>query len=305
MTMITSIGADSDRADAADEPTPPHLAVDDAAAVAVAATATATANSNNNEKEQILDGKEHAVSSSSSSLLYVSSSATIPMPPVALPAAAAAVTVVEAADHHYQQQQQTPYEKAIAHAATLQSSLFTLLSQKSHLESSAITEWSTKISNYESQSLREMNDELQQLQNVQAEERKVLEEKLRLENEMEEQKLTKSLEELKEAMDVRRRESKKRCRGMFTTDNIDGMGGEEEQGGNNNETAAAEEKEGEEIMAKKKSSRSAEKEKELEVRLICRHFNIIISILSLALIQRHSLTLSLSHFVPRVLPHRK
>ena len=69
--MITSIGADSDRADAADEPTPPHLAVDDAAAVAVAATANA--NSNNNEKEQILDGKEHAVSSSSSSLLYVSS----------------------------------------------------------------------------------------------------------------------------------------------------------------------------------------------------------------------------------------
>lgn len=302
MTMITSIGADSDRADAADEPTPPHLAVDDAAAVA--ATATANANSNNNEKEQILDGKEHAVSSSSS--LYVSSSVTIPMPPVALPAAAAAaVTVVEADDHHHQQQQQTPYEKAIAHAATLQSSLSTLLSQKSHLESSAITEWSTKISNYESQSLREMNDELQQLQNVQAEERKVLEEKLRLENEMEEQKLTKSLEELKEAMDVRRRESKKRCRGMFTTDNIDGMGGEEEQGGNNNETAAAEEKEGEEIMAKTKSSRSAEKEKELEVRLICRHFNIIISILSLALIQRHSLTLSLSHFVPRVLPHRK
>ena len=143
--MITSIGAD--RADAA---TPPHLAVDDAAA-------TATAN-NNNEREQSPDGEEHAAVSSSSSLL-LSSSATISMPPVALPEVAA-VALVEADDHR-QQQQQTPYEKAIAHATTLQSTLSTLLSQKSQLESSAITEWSTKISNYESQSLREMNDELQ------------------------------------------------------------------------------------------------------------------------------------------------
>ena len=255
--MITSIGAD--RADAA---TPPHLAVDDAAA-------TATAN-NNNEREQSPDGEEHAAVSSSSSLL-LSSSATISMPPVALPEVAA-VALVEADDHR-QQQQQTPYEKAIAHATTLQSTLSTLLSQKSQLESSAITEWSTKISNYESQSLREMNDELQLLQNVQAEERKVLEEKLRLENEIEEKKLTKSLEELKEAMGVRRRESKKRCRGMFTDKN-DGTNGEEGEG-----------------KVKKKSSRSVEKEKELEVRFIfiCCHFIIIIIILSFALIQRHTL----------------
>jgi hypothetical protein len=260
--MITSIGAE--RADAADEPTPPHLAVDDAAATS---TANNNNNNNNNEREQIPRGEEHAAVSSSSSLL-LSSSATISMPSVALPEVAA-VAVVEADDHR-QQQQQSPYEKAIAHAATLQSELFTLLSQKSQLESSAISEWSTKISNYESQSLREMNDELQLLQNVQAEERKVLEEKLRLENEMEEHKLTKSLVELKEAMDVRRRESKKRCRGKFTDDGK-GTNGEEGEG-----------------KAKKKSSRSDEKEKELEVRLICCHF-IIIIILSFALIQRHTL----------------
>ena len=237
--------------------------------MSVGADSAKTAGNSNNDGGQIPCEQEHAtVSSSPLSQLLLSSSAAISSPADAVPDVAAA-TAVEEDDTSSQQPQQTPYEKAIAHANAIQSTLDALLLQKSQLESSTINEWSTKISNYESQSLREMNDELQLLQNVHANEQKMLEEKLRVENELEEIKLKKSMDDLREAMDVRRRENKKRCRSHAEQ--------EEDQVGNNikniDKAVDDEVEEGEEKT--KRISRSAEKEKELEVRSLCHNYDVV------------------------------
>ncbi len=253
------------------------------------ADSTKIAGNSNNEGGQIPRGQEHATTSSPLSQ-FVTSSAVISSPADAVPEVTAA-TAVEEDDGPSQQPQQTPYEKAVAHANAIQSTLDTLLSQKSQLESSTINEWSTKISNYESQSLREMNDELQLSQNVHANERKMLEEQLRMENELEENNLKKNMEDLREAMDVRRRENKKRCRGNAE---------EEDQVGSNikniNKAVEDEVEEGEEKA--KMISRSAEKEKELEVRSLCHNYDVIKFICNL----QYRLSLRCTYFESLIMP---
>ena len=220
----------------------------------------------------VRDGEEHAavISSSPPSPSLPSNSAAIPTPAAAIPGEAAAVVVEE---DNLPQQQQTPYEQAVAHATTIQSKLATLLSQKSQLESSIINEWSTKISTYEFQSFHEMNDELQLLQNRQAKERGVLEEKLRTENEAEDKKLKRCMDEIKEVMDARRRENKKRYhRGSMVTGSSDAAMVNNEKGEepvvNDNTKEDNEAEEGESIT-KQLVSRSTEKEKELAVSFPC------------------------------------
>lgn len=304
LEQIMSLGADSDRMNTADasESETARCMVEDAAAAAIRNNDNDNSNSNNNHNNsssnnqsgQIPGGEEHATAVSASSLSSVAPSmAGIPTPLNAATAVATTAVLVEEEEEDAaaaaQQPKQTPYEKAIAHATAIQSTLTTLLSQKSQLESSTMDEWSEKISNYESQSLRDMNDELQQLQKFHAHERMVLEEKIRMENEMEEQKLQKRMDEVKETMDKKRRDNKKRCRGgdiMAMGSSIEGKGkngGEEEvadqttvdntnhQKDNDKDKAVVDDNDdGREDNGNKIISRSAEKEKELEVCFVQR-----------------------------------